>query len=121
MSKELREAAIACKQAAASRIEDRALAELVARIADDVLERRLEDDDESVTEEWLRSVGFRETEESDDYFAIIRRDQISVCCEDLSSTTTWCMRGQEFMRSFKTRGDVRRLLTALGCEVSSKR
>lgn len=82
------------------------------------------DDDEPITEEWLRGVGFRETKVSDEHFRIIRKDQVSVCCDDLSSPTTWCMRGQEFLCSFKTRGDVRRLCAAIGIElgiVSSRR
>lgn len=77
-----------------------------------------EDDAMPVDGEWLRSIGFTHGTPEDEYFNIIRNAQLSVCCDDLSGPTSWCMRGQEFMRAFTTRGDVRRLLAALGVGVT---
>lgn len=119
MSKELRESAIACKQAAASRIEDLALAELVMRIADDVLERHPADEDEPITEEWLIENGFNgdalglELRDEDAGWAICKTHEHS----------RWDYMGR-YIKSPETRGDVRRLCAALGLElrgVSSKR
>lgn len=88
-----------------------------ARIVDAYLQEHPADDDEPLTEEWLRSAGAHDPHGRDHAaplaltalgigFGVFVRDELNDCWH-------WC-RGSRRLATLRTRGDVRRLLAALG-------
>ena len=75
------------------------------------------DDDEPVTEEWLRSVGFCDTE----YMSSLENGPLEyVLEEEVYFPENWILNGGDppESMSIKTRGDVRRLCRALGIQLN---
>lgn len=89
----------------------------VMRVARACLAEHPADDDEPVTAEWLESIGFyRDGTHPDDPFTC--RESALYLSPKYDDETTWVVFVEVYeIGNIKTRGDVRRLLTALGIEV----
>jgi hypothetical protein len=110
MTPEIREAAeraLHLYRTAAPHQRERDMTKLLGVLAYYVLEQHLSDGDETVTEKWLRSIGY--TCQQGDYF--YREDEDQTCIRQ-SQNGTYCLVADRIQ--LHTRRQVRQLLQALG-------
>lgn len=89
----------------------------IGNLANAYLDAHPEDEDAPVTKEWLTSIGFRETRTSINGATVWER--LPLCCYVTHEPIEWQYKLATIDAPIITRGDVRRLCTALGVMIEA--